>query len=33
VLQILVRFVRFMAAVGKAEQVPMSKHAADIARL
>lgn len=31
--EILGRFVRYMAEVGRAEQVPMSKHAADLAKV
>lgn len=31
--QILGRFVRYMSEVGRAEQVPMSKHGADLARV
>lgn len=31
--EILGRFVRYMKEVGAAEQVPMSKHAGDLARV
>jgi hypothetical protein len=32
-LQILGRFIRYMSEVGQADQVPMSKHGADLARV
>ena len=31
--QILGRFIRYMSEVGQADQVPMSKHGADLARV